>query len=759
MQIRTFLCSLLILCSLFGQVGTLSSPDKQLVLNSAEPAVDSFGAAIHAGTIGEPFSTMLNTTTDRLQVHYNISEPSVVSYNFTLEGISAPSGVDLDIDVLKNERFYIPQLNDYSHETTQERQTSAQLVTDLTLSAADYVYASETGFLLFDFALTWYEISDIIRINITMIEHHRLADAVEFNPEDELTISLTTDDSHQSFRFTLDNDALYNMSQSSYLDYETPPGWTALAVNPLTGVLMDLNHGEIGRWSSISPSFYLSDGVHTGTEEYTQSSVLSLPKGECYLVLRTRQLEFLGEMNFTIKFERLETLSLSSNEQLELEFESGGDNEFLVEVNPEFYYMNDFYFNITHGANWSVSSLKYATTRTISSIEYFENGTSHYMKYLRLEKFVMIDADFGLVTTYPTPSLTGDQYRGSVLTYSSFIENDNGTIQKISIPTTVRNIFPKFYFTIIAEPIHPIHSSSFNVTLNLDSVLIPDISEGVTVLDFNLLTRPSYHFFKIPVQVGDIVEATITPTEFIADGGVLLQMFPDIQTQNNWHITYEPYLSWSESVEIVPYRVSTVEDPATLKIMAIADGYMVINVFSYSSYPSDLQEAELDIRLIESSEYTLGSSESCELRFDKMKGYRFNVVAGVQYQFDFELFGLEANAMFLNNLGVIPFKQSGFEPWVSLSVGYRSIVQQSIMYTANETGSVVLVLVGQGDVRFSITTIDLTIISVTTGEPFNTTLLNQAYEEGYNEGREFGMIIVGAGAGALIIIVIFLRRR
>ncbi|MGY5876512.1 MAG: hypothetical protein RTU30_12260 [Candidatus Thorarchaeota archaeon] len=759
MQMRTLLISLLLLFSLLSQVGACSSAGAITESNSFEAAADSVGAVIRSGVFGVTISELLNSTADRFQVHYNISEPSVVSYNFTLEGISAPSGVDLVIDVLKNERFYIPQLDDYSPETTPEMQTSAHLVTDLTLSAADYVYATEPGFLLFDFAPSWSEISDLIRINVTMIDHHKLADAVEVSSEDELTTHWTTDGYWESFRFTLDSEGLYNITQSSYLDYETPLGWTAQAVNPISGLFMDLKHGEIGRWSTISPSFYVSDGVHSGTEEYTLSSVQSLPIGEYYLLFRVRQLEYLGEMNFTIKFERLETLTLGSNKQLALDFVSGGSNEFLVEVTPEFYYMNDFYFNITQGVNWSVRAMKYATTRTVSSIEYFENATTHYMKYLRFEKFVMLDVNIGQVSAYPTPSLTGDQFRGSVLTYSSFIENDNGTIQKISIPTTIRNIFPKFYFTIFAEPIHPVHSSTFNVSLNMDSEPIPDISEGVTVLDFNLVSRPTYHFFKVPVQTGDIIEATITPTEFIADGGVLLQMFPDIQTQNYWQITYVPYLAWSESEEIVPYRVSTIEDPATLKIMAIADGYMVINAYSYSSYPSDLQEAELAIRIIQPSEYVIGSSESCELRLDEMKAYRFSVIAGVQYRFNLELYGLETNAIFLNSAGTTPFIQSGFEPWVSLSIGYRSLVQQSILYTANETGSIVLAFAGQGDVSFSITSIDIVLVNVTVTEPFNTTLLNQAYEEGYNEGREFGMIIVGAGAGALIILVLFLRRR
>lgn len=754
-NIRHILCSFILFSLFICQIGVSSNFQSDTIVSDQTFSI-SDNAIFHSEIVGTPFSEIINVTTDRLLIQYDIEEPSVVSFNFSLEGISASSGVGFGIEAYESEKQYIPQLDEYSYGTRLFYSTSAFLSTGLTLGDDWVVYASEPGFLMFDFVPTWSEPSDQIRINITVVEHYPIADATDIQIGDNANMDWTTDDSWNSLHFSLTDDGLYNVSMSCYFDYETSSGWSGASVSLLTGTLIDLQHGRTYPWDTFSVGFYLDPGANVGTKHWTTHEVMSLPQGEYYLIVGAKQFEHLGEFNLTLNVENIDTVALLPNEQLELEFGDDGINQFILEISPEYYYLNDLSFDITNGVNWSVKALNWMTIKAVFSAEYYEDTLTNYVNELRYNDFIILDSLIGHQDSYSSPALTGDGYRDEVITYGHYIQDDNGSTQLTSVSTHIKNKFPKFYFTVIAEPLDSIHSESFNATLNFNSQPIPDISEGVTTLDFDLTLGPSNYFYKVPVESGTIIDATITPTGYGSLGAVFLQIYPDVQTKNNWQIAFEPYLAWGDPIQTYPFRVGSINKAATLRVMAVADGYMILNPYSYSSYPSDLTEAELDISIIDPIDYEVGESVSAELTSETLIAYEFNVVEGIQYRFELELSGIDASSIFFNNEGYSPFQLSGLDPWVN--VNPSSSMKQTVLYTANENTTAILAIVGEGIVEFTIDAIEIefhTTVNITDNGDLNTT----EYDHGYSDGMVFGMLVAGGGVAGLMILIMILRRR
>jgi len=754
-NVRHILCSFILFSLFICQIGVSSNFQSDTIVSDQTFSV-SDNAVFRSVIVGTPFSEVINVTTDRLLIQYDVEKPSVVSFNFSLEGISAISGVGFGIEALESEKQYIPQLDEYSYGTRQFYTTSAFLSTGLILSGEQVRYASEPGFVMFDFVPTWSESSDLVRINLTVIEHHVLADATDIEIGENANTHWTIDDSWNSLHFSLTDDGLYNVSMSSYFDYETLGGWSGATVSLMAGVLIDIQHGRTYPWDTFSVGFYLDPGADVGTKHWTTHEVMSLPQGEYYLIVGAKQFEHLGEFNLTLNVENVDTISLSPNEQLELEFGDDGINQFILEISPEYYYLNDLSFDITNGANWSVKALNWLTTKAVFSAENYENTLLNYVNEIRYTDFIILDSLIGHQDDYSSPALTGDSYRDEVITYGHYIQDNNGSTQLTSVSTTIKNKFPKFYFTVIAEPLDSYHSESFNATLNFDSQPIPDISEGVTTLDFDLTLGPSNYFYKVPVESGTIIDATITPTGYGSLGAVFLQIYPDVQTKNNWQIVFEPYLTWGDSIQTYPFRVGALNDAATLRVMAVADGYMILNPYSYSSYPSDLTEAELDIKIIDPVDYEVGESVSAELTSETLLAYEFNVVEGIQYRFEIELSGIEASSIFFNSEGYSPFQLTGLDPWVN--VNPSSSMKQTVLYTANENTTAILAIVGAGSVEF---TIDANIWSNNTmvNNTVYTDLNTTEYNQGYSDGMVFGMLIAGGGVVGLMVLIMILRRR
>ena len=112
---RHILCSIILVSLLIFQIGGTGNIQNDTNVNEQVFSIsDSSNPVYHSGTVGTPFSEFLNVTSNLLLIQYDIEEPSVVSYNFSLEGISAASGVDFTIEVLESQSQYIPHYDGYS---------------------------------------------------------------------------------------------------------------------------------------------------------------------------------------------------------------------------------------------------------------------------------------------------------------------------------------------------------------------------------------------------------------------------------------------------------------------------------------------------------------------------------------------------------------------------------------------------------------------------------------------------------------------
>ncbi len=758
---RYVLCSLIVLSLFFCQVGVSNDYSGNMTMME-ERFIHSDEPFYQTGIIGTPFSEIIDPFSNRIFIQYNIDRPSVLSYNFSLEGVSAISNVGFNIDFYESEKQYIPQLDDYSLGSHRFYITSTLLTTGLTLGDDGLVYASEQGFLIFDFIPTWGDNSNLVRLNLTVHEHHVFEDdATEYASDNSL--SWLSDETWESLRFTAQDDGLFNISVSSHFDYATPGDWPGGTVSALHGYLIDLQHGKTGSWNTYSIGFYLDPGANVGIESWFDYEVLSLPQGEYYLILGSRQFEHLGELNLTLNVDRINTVSMSPNEEREIGVIT--DNPFILEVSPEYYQLNDLYFEITNGANWSVKAMRYYDTHSMFSAEYYQDTSTNYVNTLGFHDFIIMEQTFGLEASYPSPALSGDLFRDEVRAYGQHIMITNYTDISPAIATPMKNHFPKFYFTVLVEPLDSVHSETFNATIKFDAEEIPDIMEGANTLDFNMTSGPTSYFYKIPVESGTIIDATIAPMDYGVFGAAFLTIFPDVQTKKNWQITNEPYLAWSDPVGSVPYNVLGYNDNAHLRVMSVTDGYMILNPYSYSSYPSDLTEAELYVVIVDPIEYQIGDSISKELTSDSLVSYEFNVIKDRQYEIEMELSGIEANAIFFNEDGHSPFYMDDFNPWINLDP--ISSLIQSVVYTTKESNTSILAFAGVGTVNFTINEIEVasnhTTIYINNTVYVNNTIYlgynTTEYNQAYTDGRNFGLIIAGAGVAGLMILIIILRRR
>ncbi len=680
-------------------------------------------------------TVVLNNTHDNLLFNVPISDPGIYNYTMVMLVDSADPGmgVDLYLRLYESVNAYVPQLDTYLPKDSEFE--SMQWWTYFEGMASLYwteFMVVQPGSAIIEFDFTWYTPWDQISVNFTVNQQYSFTDATSAPLGQDTTIRWTEEDAWNVTTFTVPSNALYNISLSGSVPYSTTAGWPGEPSFYMFDVLalFDLVYGSRMSYSGWMPTCNIPAGPAVGVATWTAMQTVPLPAGDYYLVARSLPFLFLNGtyIDLTLYVEEVSTLALGATRSIELNFDASAPvNEEYVAVTVPSNVMVDFYWTNPEGGNWTVATYDAWHGMPVPpTYDYYEDPTFNVTVETRYNYGVVLKMPVMMVN--PGSGLLGTQYFepfvfiGTEVAYLDDVPQ-LATFPAFSGPTCFWNTF---YLFVEATPgfIGP-PSATFNISLNLDTSPLPQLTTSGAIVPINQTIAPFYHGFLLPVESGVTYEISATPT-YTSNGVVMLQgLAPQGEFYKDWGLgEYWPLFKAVGMAGIVApgiFASYSVNDTISACFTAVRDTTVLIVVLGAQPMlgPSDTTELSLSLTITQPTDYTIGSEHALTTTSTEYDFTTYNVplIAGYHYQVSLSIDhgSIFAAGYFFDDEGHTPFTALAHYPWPYVEHTYS--MSFTGIYTASHTGIVTFALVHQGNARFSITLIDDTPPVVAILEP------------------------------------------
>jgi hypothetical protein len=296
-------------------------------------------------------------------------------------------------------------------------------------------------------------------------------------------------------------------------------------------------------------------------------------------------------------------------------------------------------------------------------------------------------------------------------------------------PLTSR--FGTFFLHVLAESTDPMHTATFNVTLRLQSTLVPVLTTSDLTFNFNATTGIYYHLFRMPEQSGTIYTISANATEYTTSGEIMLLLLPVPNWYKDWQWqgSFFAPLSKADPPGPRPGWSYNASGPATLHYVAARDGTNYFGIAGPGSgvVGGDMTEAKVRLTITFPASYTLGTTGDTTLYDYDFTDFSFDVRAGYSYQFSLSLEydGSMAIGYFINSLGHTPFVvESLVQLLIFVDQGDMGFGNSySATFAAKDTGHVTFIVQASGTVHFTIDLLDQTPPNVQFTAPSNGAVL------------------------------------
>lgn len=680
-------------------------------------------------------TVVLNNTHDNLLFNVPISDPGLYNYTMVMLVDSADPGmgVDLYLRLYESVNEYVPQLDTYLPKDREF--DSGQWWTYFEGMASLYwteFMVVQPGSAVIEFDLTWYTPWDQVSVNFTVSQQYSFADAPSAPLGQDTTIRWTEENAWNVTTFTVPSNALYNISLSASVPYSTTAGWPGEPSFFMFDVLalFDLIYGARMSYSEWMPTCNIPVGPAVGVATWTAMQTIPLPAGDYYLVARSLPFLFLNGtyIDLTLYVEQVSTTALGADESIELNFNTAGPVlDAYVAVTVPSNYMVDFYMSNPEGGNWTVATIDAWHGMPVPpTYDYYEDLTTNLTMDTRYQYGVTIKQP--VTMNSPGSGLLGEQYFEPFMflgTEVAYLDNvpQIATFPAFGGPACFWN---RFYLLVQATPgfIGPA-SLTFNISLNLDTTPLPQLTTTDVIVPINQTIGPFYHGFLLTVESGVTYEFSAAPN-YTSNGVVMLQA---LSVQGEFYKDWGVGAYWSLFKAVgmagimAPGVMATysVNDTISVRFTAVRDTTMLMVVLGTQPMlgPSDTTTLNVSLSIIQPTDYTLGSEYEVTTTSTEYDFTSFNVplIAGYRYQVSLSINhgSIFATGIFFDDAGHTPFDLSLYDQWIT--VEHNTIMSFTRTYTATQTGIVTFALIHQGNARFSITLIDDTPPAVEILEP------------------------------------------
>jgi hypothetical protein len=675
-------------------------------------------------TLDTQTSLVLNHTHSHLLFNAPISDPGIYNYTMTLHTDYADPmmGVDLYVRLYESVNEYVPEFDAYFPKDREF--DSAQWWTLFTGASSLYwieFMVVQAGSALIGFELLWYTPWDQVSVNFTVSQQYSFTDATSAPLGQNTTIQWTEENAWNVIKFTVPSNALYNISLFGKVPYSTTAGWLGDPSFYMFDVLalFDLTYGSRLSYSEWMPTCTIPPGPATDVATWTEMKTVPLPAGEYYLVGKSLPFLFLNGtyIDLTLYLEQVSPLALGADESIKLSFDASAPvNEAYVAVTVPSNYMVDFYMSNPEGGNWTVTTFDAWHGMAVPpTYDYYEDLSTTFTLETRYQYGVTIKQPVAMVN--PGPGLLGEQYFEPYMFLGTEVDYLDGVPQFAIFPAFggPTCFWNTFYLLVQATPgfIGP-PSSTFNISLNLDTTPIPQLTTTDQILPINQTIAPFYHGFLLTVESGVTYDISATPT-YTSNGVVMIQ---GLSAQGEFYKDWGLGAYWSLSKAVgmsgmmAPGVIATfsVNDTISIRFTAVRNTTLLIVILGTQPMlgPSDTTEITVSLTITQPTDYTLGSEYAVTTTSTEYDFTSFNVplIAGYSYQISLSIDhgSIFATGIFFDNTGQIPLDVSLYDQWINVEHNTRMSMTRT--YTATQTGTVTFALIHQGDARFTITLID-----------------------------------------------------
>jgi hypothetical protein len=680
-------------------------------------------------------NVVLNNTHDDLLFNAPISDPGLYNFTMSLHTDSADPGmgVDLYLRLYESANEYVPQLGAY---LPNDREFDSEQWWSLMTGTSSFYWTEfmvvQPGSAIIEFTLRGYTPWDQISVNFTVSQQYSFTDATTAPLGQNTTIRWTEENALNVTTFTIPSNALYNVSLFGSVPYTTTGGWMGNPNFFMFDVLalFDLVFGSRMSYAEWMPTCNIPAGPAVGDATWIEMVTVPLPAGDYYLVGRSLPFLFLNGtyIDLTLYVEQVSTTALGADESIELNFNTVGPVlDAYVAVTVPINHMVNFYMSNPEGGNWTIATIDAWHGMPVPpTYDYYVDLTTNLTMDTRYQYGVAIKQPVTMVS--PGSGLLGEQYFEPFMflgTEVAYLDNvpQIATFPAFGGPTCFWNTF---YLLVQATPgfIGPA-SLTFNISLNLDTTPIPQLTTTDQIVPINQTIAPFYHGFLLTVESGVTYEISATPN-YTSNGAVMLQgLSAQGEFFKDWGLgEYRPlFKAVGMSGMMAPGVIVSysVNDTISVCFTSVRDTTMLIVALGTQPMlgPSDTTELTVSLTITQPTDYTLGSDFVITTASTEYDFTSFNVplIAGYRYQVSLSIDhgSIFANGYFFDDEGHNPFDLSTFGAWPY--VDHLFLMSFTSIYTASHTGVVTFALVHQGDARFSITLIDDTPPDVEILEP------------------------------------------
>jgi len=631
-------------------------------------------------------------------------------------------GVDLYLRLYESANEYVPQLDAYLPKDREF--DSAQWWTLFTGTSSMYwteFMVVQPGSALMGFELSWYTPWDQVSVNFTVSQQYSFTDATSVPLGQNTTIRWTEENAWNVTKFTVPTNALYNISLFGNVPYSTTVGWLGDPSFYMFDALLlfDLIYGSRMSYSEWYPTCNIPPGPAVGVATWSEMETIPLPAGDYYLFGRSLPFLFLNGtyIDLTIYVEQVSTLALGADESLTLYFDAAAStNDAYVAVTVPSNYMVDFYLSNPEGGNWTIATYDAWHGMPVPpTYDYYEDPTFNVTVETQYNYGVALKQPVMMVN--PGSGLLGEQYFepfvfiGTEVAYLDDVPQ-LATFPAFGGPTCFWNTF---YLLVQATPgfVGP-PSATFNISLNLDTTPLPQLTTTDVIVPINQTIAPFYHGFLLTVESGVTYEFSAAPN-YTSNGVVMLQaLSAQGQFYKDWGLgAYWPLFKAVGMAGIMAPGVMatySVNDTISVRFTAVRDTTLLMVVLGTQPMlgPSDTTTLNVSLSITQPTDYTLGSEYEVTTASTEYDFTSFNVpfIAGYHYQVSLSIDhgSILAAGTFFDDAGHTPFDLSLYDQWIT--VEHNTIMSFTRTYTATHTGIVTFALIHQGNARFSIALID-----------------------------------------------------
>ena len=680
-------------------------------------------------------TVVLNQTHSHLLFNVPISDPGAYNYTMTLHTDYADPmmGTDLYLRLYESVDEYVPQLDEY---LPKDREFDSMSFSSLFTGTSSFYWIDmlvvQPGSALIGFELFWRTPWDQVSVNFTVSQQYPFTDAVSAPLGQNTTMRWTEENALNVTKFTVPTNGLYNISLFSSVPYITTAGYMGEPNFYMLDLLalFDLIYGSRMAYSEWYPTVNIPAGPAVGVATWSQMNTVPLPAGDYYLVGRSLPFLFLNGTYFdvTLYVEQVSTLALGADESLKLYFDAAAPmNEAYVAVTVPSNHMIDFYLSNPEGGNWTVTTFDaWHGFPLWPTYDYYEDPIINMTMETQCNYGVALQQP--VMPGNPGSGLFGEQYFEPFMFIGTEVFYIDGVPQTATFPLMGGSMcyWNTFYLLVQAIPgfIGP-PSSTFNISLNLDTTPLPQLTTAELVLPINQTIAPFYHGLLLPVESGVTYEISATPT-YTSNGTVMLQaLSTEGQFYQDWGFSaYWPlFKAVGMSGMMGPNVIATfsVNDTISLRFTSVRDTTMLVIVMGTFPMlgPSDTTELNVSLTITQPTDYTLGSEYAVTTASTEYDFTSFNVplVAGYSYQISLSIDhgSIYASGIFFDDAGHTPFDICLYDLYAVAE--HTFMMRFTATYTATQTGDVTFALIHQGNARFTITLIDDTPPDVAILEP------------------------------------------